>query len=235
LMVTGCSSGPGYTVGIGSVSSATGVGRKYILVSTHAFVSHLAPTAPALVPVDGTMPEVFTTKDPQFDEYAKFVQIMLTEKGYDRVIYGADMIITLDYEISDPAFYSDNHTVPQWGQTGAKSSASHRNVPLHGDSETSSETTYDTSSYGVSRYRNHQDMGAVYTREIRLEAKTWNKSPLWKTTILSCGSSCDLRRVFPAMIAASSPYVASTTEQSVVIDIKDSDKRVEFLRSQYGR
>jgi hypothetical protein len=234
MLLTGCSSGPRYTVGVGSVSSGTGVGRQYVLASKHAFTSHLAPGGSAFVPVDGATPDPFATGDLEFDGYAKYVQIMLAEKGYKRVEHGGDMIITLDYEISNPAFYPDTYAEPQWDRASVKSSTPQENMQRHEDSEPDSETPYDTSSYRVTEYINHREMGAVYTREIRLEARTWNKAFLWKTAILSCGSSDDFKRVFPAMIAASGPYVASNTEQSVVIKIKDSDKRVENLRSQYG-
>ncbi len=234
VLLTGCGSGPQYTVGIGSVAPGAGVGQKYVLTSKHAFISHLAPGQPAHAPGIGAAPGTFATKDPKFDEYARYVQIMLAEKGFERVSHGADVIITLDYEISEPAFYSDHDAMPQGGQARVKSSTPHRNAQGQVDSETYSETAYDTSSYGAAGYASHRDMGAVYTREIRLEARTWNKSLLWRTSILSCGSSGDFRRVFPAMIAASGPYVASTTGNSVVIKIKESDRRVKNLRSQYG-
>ena len=53
---------------------------------------------------------------------------------------------------------------------------------------------------------------------------------VWKTTITSSGSSSDLRRVFPVMVAAAEASVASNTGQQVKVVLTESDKRVKVVK-----
>jgi hypothetical protein len=49
---------------------------------------------------------------------------------------------------------------------------------------------------------------------------------LWKTTVTSTGSSGDLRRVFPILVAASQQYIGKNTGQKVEVDLYESDESV---------
>ena len=49
---------------------------------------------------------------------------------------------------------------------------------------------------------------------------------LWKTTVTSTGSSGDLRRVFPILVAASQQYIGKNTGQKVEVNLSEGDARV---------
>ncbi len=53
----------------------------------------------------------------------------------------------------------------------------------------------------------------------------------WKTTVTSTGSSGDLRRVFPILVAASKDYIASNTKQKVERTLNETDKSVVEIKS----
>ena len=56
--------------------------------------------------------------------------------------------------------------------------------------------------------------------------KTEKQKQIWKTTVISTGSSGDLRRVVPILVAASKPYVAKNTGQKLFILLKEQDQAV---------
>lgn len=60
--------------------------------------------------------------------------------------------------------------------------------------------------------------------------KTQKKVQAWKTTVMSTGSSADLRRVFPVMIAAASKYIGENTGKQIRIKLFENDKRVEEIK-----
>ena len=50
---------------------------------------------------------------------------------------------------------------------------------------------------------------------------------LWKTNIVSIGSSDDLRYVFPYMIVAAEKYIGTNTKKFVTVEISGYDRRVK--------
>lgn len=67
-------------------------------------------------------------------------------------------------------------------------------------------------------------MLAAYDLEVyRREDK---EIQVWKTTVTSSGSSGDLRRVFPILVAASRPYIGVNTGQQVKVILDENDRAV---------
>ncbi len=86
---------------------------------------------------------------------------------------------------------------------------------------------------GLLAQRHTKGAFVTYTRYVFLDAydldlfrESKKEKQLWKTEIISTGSSGDLRRVFPVLIAASSPYISENTGQKVKVVLKEDSKEV---------
>lgn len=189
-----------------------------------------------------------TSTDLQFQEYSGIVERALDLRGFQRAssTEKADIAILLSYGISDPKEHVYNYSVPQYGQTGVSSATTYGNVSgnayrygqntVHG-SANYSNTTYYTPTYGVIGYSNHTSTYVTYTRYVSIEAidlpahRSQNKIvQIWKTDIVSVGSSGDLRRVFPVMIGAASSYLGTNTGANQEVTIYEDDPRVLFVK-----
>lgn len=171
----------------------------------------------------------------QFKEYAAYVQRALVEKGFvpeDR-FEKADIAIFLTYGIGDPKEHLYSYSLPVWGQTGVSSSQTFGSVNTYGNSGTYSGTTTYTPTFGITGYTSHVGSTTTYFRFILLDAydldsyRKQNKmSQSWKTTITSTGTTGDLRRIFPIMVAGSKMYLGTNTGQKIQVYIYDDDMAV---------
>jgi hypothetical protein len=53
---------------------------------------------------------------------------------------------------------------------------------------------------------------------------------LWKTSVISSGSSNDLRFIFPVLVAAAMPYIGTNTGRKIEVSLSESDKNVLEIR-----
>jgi hypothetical protein len=54
---------------------------------------------------------------------------------------------------------------------------------------------------------------------------------VWRTDVMSRGSSGDLRRVFPVLVVAATPHFGKNTKERISLDISETDKRLEEMRA----
>ena len=216
VLFSGCAIGPTYIVGVDSINDGekTIDGKKCIVFSG----------------MENTPKE-----DLQFKEYERYITKTLTNKGYAVTDNpdDAEIEIFLSYGIGDPKTHTFTYSVPILGQTGISSAQTFGSVQGFGNSATYSGTTTYTPSYGVVGTRTGVREETTYTRYIRLDAydlviyrESKKEKHLWKTDIISTGSSGDLRRVFPIMVAAAAPYVGENTQSMKEIELGGNDKRV---------
>lgn len=192
-----------------------------------------------------------SAEDLQFREYATYVERALTSKGYTVVdqIENANIVVFLVYGIGDPQEHTFTYSVPIWGQAGVSSKTTSGTAntfgsayswgnaaSLSGTTRHSSTTTY-TPAYGVIGATPLQGSFVTYTRYIFLDAYDFNfymtsnkEKRLWKTEIISAGSSDDLRLVFPVLIAASAPYLSENTGHKVEVQLYEDSKEVLNIR-----
>ncbi len=183
--------------------------------------------------------------DLQFYEYAEYVDRILKKNGYIKVdtFLKSDFIIYLDYGISKPKSKTYLSETPIYGKTGISSistfgtsnsyiNVNHNNINMNTLSDSTSFVNYN---YGVIGYKTTKQQYTNYDRYIILWAKNRARffpsklrknSLLWKMTITSTGSSGDLRKVFPIMIAASKDYILKNSKQKLNINISEDDKSV---------
>ena len=147
----------------------------------------------------------------------------------------ADVAIYLSYGIGDPQKHQFSYTLPVYGQTGVSSSTT--TGIFHSDGSFHATTIY-TPTYGITGYTTHTKTYETYFRFFVLEAVDVNKYihslrivPVWKTTVTSTGSSGDLRRVFPVLVAAAKPYIGTNTGKKVEVSIMENSKEIAEIRN----
>jgi hypothetical protein len=177
--------------------------------------------------------------DLQFREYASYLEIALAERGFKKAvdIKDADIAIFLAYGIGDPKTNYYSYSMPTWGQTGVSGSYTTGNVNVYGNTAIYSQNTTYTPTYGITGYTSNLASHTTFTRYIFIDAidnmafkQDQKMLPVWKTSVFSTGSSGDLRRVFPVMVAAMKPYLGANTRQSITINLDENDPAVQKLK-----
>jgi hypothetical protein len=177
----------------------------------------------------------------QFQEFASYINKVLIEKGFVKAdtFQSADVAIFLTYAIGDPQTYQYTYSLPIYGQTGVSSANTYGTLSSYGNTATFSGNTTYTPTYGVTGSTTHSYTDTVYTRFLFLDAydiatyiKENKMNQVWKTNVVSIGSSNDLRLVVPYMLIAMKPYLATNTGRKVNVEVSEDDLAVQLLRSR---
>lgn len=190
-----------------------------------------------LIPSDSTIFE----NSFEFQEYAGYLVKVLKTKGYNLVEDPsiANVVIIVNYGISDPMTYQKLVSAPVWGQTGVSSTTTTGsvNVDPYSNTTTYTQKTQNNPSYGVSGYRSYSKTQTEYYRFLHLTAFDYDyykefdeAKTIWQTEITSQGSSSDLRKVFPVLVAASSDYFGENSGEKVEVRINEYDRRVKQVK-----
>ncbi len=175
----------------------------------------------------------------QFQEYARYVNRALQEKGFIQAetLQEANVAIFLGYGIGDPQEHQYTYSLPTWGQTGVLSSYTTGTVSSYGGYGMYSGTTTYTPTYGVTGSTTHSGSYVTYFRFMLLDAvdldeyrKSQKEVQLWKTIVTSTGTSGDLRRVFPILVAASKNYIGTNTGKKVKVKLLEEDAQVKAIK-----
>lgn len=180
--------------------------------------------------------------DLQFKEYASYVNRALQEKGFIQAetFQEANVAIFLGYGIGDPREHQYTYSLPAWGQTGVSSAYTTGTVSSYGGYGSYSGTTTYTPTYGITGSTTHSGSYTTYFRFMLLDAidldeyrKSDKEVQLWKTTVTSSGSSGDLRRVIPILVAASKKYIGTNTGKKVKVELSEEDDQVKAVKGIY--
>lgn len=168
-----------------------------------------------------------SSNDVEFREYADLVAKALQSAGANRTAdkKTADLCLLLTYAITDES-YIETIPVPIWGKTGVSSittvsstSGSLYSSPLGSGlksfrSRTSSTSTVNP-SFGITGYSSLDKKITLFRCVFNVYAYENNRSEnpvmLWKTNLLSDGSSNDPRVVFPAMVFCGKEYMGKSS------------------------
>lgn len=174
----------------------------------------------------------------QYIEFSQFIHRGLQHNGFiSSNPQEADIVIYVFYGIGAPQQNLYSYSQPQWGQTGISSSYTTGMVQSYGNTATySGQTTY-IPEYGITGYSSQVGSYVTYDRYLVLGAIDWqnflrnNKQvvEVWKTVVTSTGSSNDLRKVFPVMVAAARPYFGKRTENQVTCQLTENDSSVREI------
>jgi hypothetical protein len=220
-MLAGCvkSQQPAFTVHVDSINSGTNYDKK-----TYALFPGNKDTS---------------SEDLQFREYASYVHLALSSIGLTKKEgeNPADIAIFLAYGIGDAQTQQYTYSVPTWGVTGYSSSTTFGSVATYGNYGTYSGTTYNRPQYGITGATTNMGTYTTFFRWMILDAydvpsylKEKKIIPVWKTTVTSNGSSGDLRRVFPALLAASVQHIGTNTGQKLEISIYEDDPVISIVK-----
>jgi hypothetical protein len=215
ILSVGCATAQKFYVDIDSISSTeTELKKRYILLSGLKNIE---------------------VGDLQFKEYAQYVERALTSKGFVKAnnLEEANVAIFLAYGIGDPQKHVYSYSLPIWGQTGVSSSTTYGTINTFGSTATYSGWTTYTPKYGVTGFMPIVGSYVTHFRFLILDAvdldeykRSQKVVQLWQTIITSTGSSDDLRRVFPILVAASKPYIGTNTSRKVKIVLSENDVKV---------
>lgn len=176
------------------------------------------------------------SNDVEFREYASYVAKALESVGAKEINdkKKADMCILITYGISDES-YTETVPVPIWGQTGISSisttsntsgsaygSASRIGNSVYGSvlgNSSTNTTTIVNPSYGITGFSRVDRKVTVFRRVLNIYAynntQTNETTMLWKTNIISDGSSSDLREVLPVMAFCSIEYLGKSSGKTM--------------------
>jgi len=149
--------------------------------------------------------------DLQFREFAEYVRRGLHKKGYtpEKNTEEIDIAIFLSYGIGDPKiiYYSSSEWVFDPSVNGSVKSQPQLRP--------------------TKEYHRYLVLKAIDLREYKRNGKF---VPIWKTTVTSYGSSGDLRRVFPVLVAAALPYIGTNTGKKVNVLLTEINDNVKFIK-----
>jgi hypothetical protein len=217
--------------------AAMGAGRLAFAVEVSSLAAPGASARQTYVVLPGN--EGIEAGDLLFREFATQVSRVLDSRGFfpaddaDK----ADLAVVLFYGIGDPKVTQYTYALPVWGQTGISSAYTSGVVRSMGNTTTYSGSTTYNPSYGVTGYTTHVGSVTTYFRyadiigyDLKRFRDTNQQIQLWKTSITSTGSSGDIRRIFPIMIGAATPYLAKDTGMSLEFTLYEDENRVKFVK-----
>lgn len=207
--------------------------------SVNAFATSDARTRQVYILIPGN--EDVESTDLEFQEFAGYLHRALEMEGFTKAASESDaeVVIVATYMIGDPQSHTYTYSVPHWGQTGYSSATTYGTVQTYGNYGTYSGTTYYQPKYGITGYSTGVGEIVTYTRVLHLAAfdaqsvrAESTPAEVWRTTVVSTGTSGDLRQVFPYLVAAGRPYLGRATEgKAKVVELSENDRRVRELQS----
>jgi hypothetical protein len=218
--LTGCTTAVKYSASVsGFAASNANLKKRYIILPGNKDTS---------------------STDIEFQEYSAMLKRVVDGAGFSQAnsFDQAEVALFFSYSISDGEERTSSYVIPNFGQTGIASSTTYGTVRSSGyGTATYSGTTYNTPTYGITGYSSGVRSYTTYTRIIRVEAydvklykETKEMKQLWKLSVASIGSSGDLRRVVPVMLAAASPYIGKSTANAISLEIAETDPRIQSIR-----
>jgi hypothetical protein len=182
LILSGCSTKLQFEAFVDSIGESSTANQTYVLLSDNTNID---------------------MNSLEFKEYSEYVKYALNKKGFiESNFEHAEIVIFLDYGISEPQENTYTYSSPIIGQTGTSSSSTYGTINTYGNALNYTSRTYNNPTYGIVGSQTHSGSYTTYKRYIIISAinlaeyKIANKkNPIWKTSVVSTGSVGDLRRV----------------------------------------
>jgi len=223
LLLAGCAARTDYIVIVDAISSVEHEQNStYVLLSANEDVD-----------ID----------DLQFREFAQYIHRALAARGFLHTenINEAELAIFLYYGIGDPQEHYYTYSIPIWGQTGVSSSTTTATMNFYGNTGYYSGTTTHTPTYGITGYSSGAGSYVTYFRHMALSAcdiahyqETQQLKEVWRTYVASTGSSGDLRRVFPIMVAAAWQHIGENSRGQVQVKLNENSPLVREVKGMSG-
>lgn len=182
--------------------------------------------------------EGVSADDLAFQAYKAQAVRALNFSGYTQVApEDAELGIMLGYGIGDPQ--TQTYSVPIFGQTGTTNTGTSTTgtISTYGNTgyintttTVQSEPTYGLVGSSTQTRTTYLRYAILSAYDMRSGAQGSDFKEVWRTTVTSTGSSADLRRVFPIMMAAGQQFLGKQTEQRVQQMLKETDTLVQIIK-----
>lgn len=223
-----CSSIRSFYVKIDGLAVPTAVTTKrYLLVPGSVSLQHVG--------VEGILPT-----DLRFKEFARYVRKALTSHGYKYTDdpTQAEVAIFMNYGMGEPQTNYGAYSEPVITKVSGGTSTSSATTSGAGGTSHTIGTITEQDQYGVVGTETTVGTSTAYFSYLILTATDIHASierqeivKLWRTTATSEGSTGDLRRVFPVLVAAAQPHIGTDTGQQVSVYLWEDDERVLAIKS----
>lgn len=209
-------------------------------VDAYAGAEALTKVVYSLLPLN----EGVSEDDLQFREFATYADIILQSNGMRPAASGAppEVFIFLGYGIGEPERTEQVYSLPMWGQTGVSSSTTTATAHSYGSSTTVNAKTNYTPTYGITGYSQHTKVSISYTRYLTMTAIDRAASEerrraveVWRTSIVSTGSTGDLRAIFPILAASALRLIGKNPGRRVVVTLDDYSPEVVWVKREVQR
>ena len=182
-----------------------------------------------------------------FNKYTAQVERVLAHRDLQRLPYdqlaAADMIILMDYSVSEPILTAYTQTHPMFQSRGQGEMDANAVGPGEGEGEGTPAQPSTPDKLPDHDFAGKQTYGfprTNYSRRLSLRASTfaWDGQDfdsisrtgnLWTVSVQTVGSSQDLDEVLPVMIAAADPYVTTHQEEMIKTKMNGADKRIKAV------
>lgn len=157
-------------------------------------------------------------QDLQFEEFKQRTINVLENKGAKYVENNPDIVIVLNYGMSDAIENISSSSIPVYTNV-SKPSSKTGTVDIYDNTITYNEKTHYNNSLELVGYNNVSKSSTSYKRAIVLTAFDKdiieNPNPLWQTLLYSEGSSNDFRILFPIMIISGDDYLGRSSNYKI--------------------
>lgn len=183
------------------------------------------------------VPDV-SDNDLLFQEIAACIRRGMNARGYTEAEPNqVDLIVLVDYGITDTQVHQEVYSTPIYGHTGGM--GYYRTGP-HGKRGRARRAHVYASSrcdiIGVetyaTTYASHLNflILTAYQADVFLESQQEDAIPVWRTTITIRDTAHDLRMALPTMIGAAYEHIGTNTNRRITVKIKPDDQRVKFIK-----
>jgi len=166
--------------------------------------------------------------DLEFQDYARMVEMKLSERGYRRTdLISADMAIFIAYGINSAGVRNYAYSLPVYG-TNSFSGSSFGSGGM---------TTFSGTTSGIVGSQTVAGSTQEFTRTLIVDVvdyahykNTGQIVSLWKGDITSTGSSNDLRLVMPMLVESGFKHFGENTKKGITHVYSEYDSDIEKLR-----
>lgn len=177
----------------------------------------------------------------RYKEAADFVKTALSGKG----MYEAppnvtpDMVVDLDFGIGPPETKLEIISEPVYVEVPGRTRIETRPVrdPRTGQIVHITVTVQDPSTTEFAGFREYEVQTTVYEKYLRLTARENAEasegrppSEIWTVDVTSEGTSRDLRKNLPVLVAASIDYIGKDSQGQQTIKLTDKDPDIAFVK-----
>jgi hypothetical protein len=184
-------------------------------------------------------------RDLQFREFAAQAERAMEYRGYNKAASPADagLLILLTYGIGDPKVDYEVISSPVYDlvPSGTFTTVAQSNTSRFGSglTTTTTSTTRQNTTLGVVGMSTRTHKTVEFDRFLQLVAidtelykQTGESEEVWKTTVTSTGTTDDLRRAFPVMLAGAMRRIGVDTRGKQFVEVSEDHPRVRYVKGE---